>query len=238
MSAILLDGLPTALECDWPLAAATLPRLASWQARPGEVLTVRDDAGGCYRGRLLPDGRGVRLFARIASEVEPRHARCLVQALPDRERMLLIIQKAVELGATRIQPVLTRHGAPLPGAGPGQDKSATWSRVALAAAKQCRRAVIPEVAPPMMLTAFLEANGAAMVHMDLTGEPLLALAPALARAPLAVLVGPEGGWGEGERAALRAAGSRPVTLGVRVLRTETAGIAALAVLAAMDADFT
>lgn len=231
---------PEALEVPLPLAGAWPAGLAAWGARVGELLTVQAPDGRLVRARLLEGEGWVRPFAWLPDGVEPPQARRLLQAVPDRERMLWIIQKAVELGASEVQPVATERANAGPGDGPRQDKSATWGRVARTAARQCRRALIPPVQPVRPLAALLAERPAGERWLMLdwqAGQPLLELVPGLARQPLALLVGPEGGWSAAEQAALQVAGVTAVRLGPRLLRTETAAMAALALLGAGDGEF-
>ncbi|MBF0138541.1 MAG: 16S rRNA (uracil(1498)-N(3))-methyltransferase [Magnetococcus sp. DMHC-1] len=299
-SRIGLEKVPTSLEEVMHLAPGMETVLELWQPRAGDILTVVDPEGGIYRARFLGPGQGVRPFARLPASIEPRHRRRLAQALPDRERMLWIIQKAVELGVTDIQPVLSAHSSTVSGHGshsshnvsapashgshsshnvstpaghgshsprnvtaptshgshplqdksvsaghgshPLQDKSATWPRIIRKAALQCRRAMLPEIFPPIPLAEvpLTMEPGEVLLYMDVSGErqALFTLAPTLATRPLTLLAGPEGGWSDPERDLLQTAGGIAISLGSRLLRTETAGMAALAVLASAEGTFT
>ncbi|MBF0323328.1 MAG: RNA methyltransferase, partial [Magnetococcales bacterium] len=149
----------------------------------------------------------------------------------------------VELGVTDIQPVVSERSSATSG-GPShhQDKANTWVRVVRKAAIQCRRAILPELLPPTPLAGMADTllPNEALLCMDVVGkrQPLFALAPALVNRPLTLLVGPEGGWSDQERKYIQSFGGIVVSVGSRVLRTETAGMAALAVLAAADGTFT
>lgn len=236
-----LNNTPTALEEDLSLTADSLPLLHQWQARVGSVVTVVAPQGGYFRGRLLDDRGGIRLFQKLPAGMEPLAPRRLCQALPDKERMSWIIQKAVELGVTAIQPLITQQCAwfAKPNGGrPSQDKSASWQKVAREAAVQCRRALLPQVHPPLLLADLLAtvAAPAIMITLETMGNPppLVTLAPQLARQSLTILVGPEGGFTEEERHLMQQAGAVALSLGGRILRTETATLTALALLAAWD----
>ncbi|NGZ29086.1 MAG: RsmE family RNA methyltransferase, partial [Magnetococcales bacterium] len=149
---LCLTDPPTGLEQAACLTPDSLPRLAQWQARVGSLLTVFDGQGGYYRGRLLDEAGNIHLFQRLPAGVEPLAPRLLWQAIPDKERMLWIIQKAVELGVGEIQPVMTQHSNHQPrpqGGKPSQDKSTIWAKTALEAARQCRRAILPPIHPPL-----------------------------------------------------------------------------------------
>lgn len=230
MSRIRLACPPEALERSTPLADDAEAALAAWQARVGEIFTVVSPCGRFYRARLLPGAREVRPFEEISPAVEPPAGRVLLQSLPERERMLWIIQKAVELGATGIQPLLPMGGE---GHGPRQDKSSIWDKVAREAARQCRRAMVPPVhAPRLLAEALPSIRDEALLLLDV-GEgrvPLARLVHGLARVPVHLLVGHEGGWHPEERRAALEAGAVRIGVGARILRTETAALAALALL--------
>ncbi|SET26660.1 16S rRNA (uracil1498-N3)-methyltransferase [[Clostridium] aminophilum] len=160
----------------------------------------------------------------------------LYQGLPKSDKMELIIQKAVELGAYRIVPVLTKNTVVKLDAKKAESKVKRWNAIALAAAKQSKRSVIPEVAPVISFGQALEevkgfdlklipyenADG-----MAKTRELLGKAAPGQ---DIAVFIGPEGGFDPGEIEKAQDAGTEPVTLGKRILRTETAGLCILSAL--------
>ena len=160
----------------------------------------------------------------------------LYQGLPKSDKMELIIQKAVELGAYRIVPVSTKNTVVKLDAKKAESKVKRWNAIALAAAKQSKRSVIPEVAPVISFGQALEevkgfdlklipyenADG-----MAKTREFLGKVAPGQ---DIAVFIGPEGGFDPGEIEKAKDAGTEPVTLGKRILRTETAGLCILSAL--------
>jgi 16S rRNA (uracil1498-N3)-methyltransferase len=136
--------------------------------------------------------------------------------------MDLVVEKATEVGATRIVPLLTERGLVLP----RDAKVGRWRRVAEAAARQSLRLRVPEVAEPV---GFPEAIGEAgtggvLLHNDLELEPL----EAVIRAPASLFVGPEGGWSEEELRSAEEAGLALAQLGPYRLRSETAGVVAAA----------
>lgn len=234
MSRIRLAHAPSELEKAVPLAEDAPRALEVWHARVGEILTVCSPDGRYYRARLLPGAGEVRPFEALPPTVEPRCQRRLCQAMPEKERMLWIIQKAVELGVTEIQPL--RAGAPEEHE-PRQDKSATWEKVAREAARQCRRAIIPRVGSPIDLeTCLIRARGEGMGWLD-PGDDGVSMATASLQwgdRDITLLVGHEGGWRPEERRRMQEAGALRIHLGARVLRTETAALAALAVLEALE----
>jgi 16S rRNA (uracil1498-N3)-methyltransferase len=146
----------------------------------------------------------------------------LYQAVPKGGRMDLVVEKATEVGATRIVPLLTERGL----VRPRDAKIGRWRRVAEAAARQSLRMVVPEVAQPVSFSeAVREAGGEGVL---LHNEPDLAPLEALVSAPASLFVGPEGGWSEEELQAAEEAGLALAQLGPYRLRSETAGVVAAA----------
>ena len=230
----LPDGGEVALPDDLAHHALRVLRL-----RDGEPLVLFDGEGGEVEARLAVRGKAgfAVLGERRPFDRESPLRVVLVQALAAGDKMDWVVQKAVELGAAAIQPVQAERSV-LRLAGERADKRrAHWQQVAVSACEQSGRNRIPEVAPIQPLLQWLAAarGQAAWVLAPGGGDGL----PAGERPEgvVHVLVGPEGGWTEGELAACDAAGVRRMTLGPRVLRTETAGLAALAVLQARWGDF-
>ena len=191
----------------------------------GDELTVCDTKGRDYDCMIEEIGAGeVRL-------------KVLYQAMPKADKMETIIQKAVELGAASITPVMTRRCVSRPDAKSMDKKLVRYNRIALEAAKQCGRGVVPPVLPLLELPQALE-------QMQRTGCSILfyenATAPAkqvIAKAresgkelEIAVLIGAEGGFDEDEVALAREHGCHILSLGKRILRCETAPLAALTIL--------
>jgi 16S rRNA (uracil1498-N3)-methyltransferase len=216
--------------------------------RAGAALTLFDGRGGEYAAELAEgDGRSVqvRVGAHAALERESPLATTLLQGVARGERMDLIVQKATELGVTRIVPVLAeRSVVQLAGERLAQ-RTAHWQEVAIAACEQCGRNRVPEVQPALRLRDACGAapeQGARKWLLDPGGTVALTQAArtlAAAGSPQAcvLLVGPEGGLSEAEVVVARELGFAPVTLGPRVLRTESAALVALSVLQALAGDF-
>ncbi|MDI6869947.1 MAG: 16S rRNA (uracil(1498)-N(3))-methyltransferase [Bacillota bacterium] len=208
----------------------------------GDRIAVLDGSGTEYEAVIEQAGMAAggeeTLRARIVTArsraTEPSLDLILLQGLPKGDRMDLIVQKATELGVSRIIPVLTERSVARPAVGKGEAKAARWQRVAQEAAKQAGRAVVPRVEPPQSLGAALRSlpAGCALI-VPWEGERRRTLAEAvrrLAGGPVAVLIGPEGGLSEAEQAQAAEAGGLAVTLGPRILRTETAGLVTLTCL--------
>ena len=232
------DRLPAGGEVALPEALAH-HALRVLRLRDGEVVVLFDGGGGEVEARLAVRGKAV--FAQLGEartvERESPLRIVLVQALASGDKMDWVVQKAVELGAHAVQPVQAERSV-LRLAGERADKRvAHWQQVAVAACEQCGRNRIPEILPLQPLVHWLGTHRDALNYVLAPGG-----AKGFADEPepkdvVHLLVGPEGGWSEVEIAAFDAAGCRPVRLGPRVLRTETAGLAAVAALQARWGDF-
>lgn len=206
----------------------------------GDELTVCDTKGRDYDCMIEEIGAGevrLKVLSVAPSQSEPDVRVHLYQAMPKADKMETIIQKAVELGAASITPVMTRRCVSRPDAKSMDKKLVRYNRIALEAAKQCGRGVVPPVLPLLELPQALE-------QMQRTGCPILfyenATAPAkqvIAKAresgkelEIAVLIGAEGGFDEDEVALAMERGCHILSLGKRILRCETAPLAALTIL--------
>lgn len=161
----------------------------------------------------------------------------LVQCIARADRMDLIVQKATELGVARIIPVQSRRGVVRLEAAQADSKAAHWRAIAVSACEQCGRNRLPGIEAPRRLTDYLGGLAAGGVRLLL--EPDAPSIPAASEVggEVAVAIGPEGGFDEEELEAFRLAGFHAMRLGPRVLRTETAAIAALAWLQTRYGDF-
>ncbi len=230
-----------------PGARVALPEHTAHHAREvlrlrsGSAIRVFDGLGGEYEAVLDEVSRRTvtaRLTHAVPAAAEsPLHLVLAVSPLKG-DRMELVLQKATELGVTEIWPVVTiRTDA---AARPSLEGSRVerWERVASGAAEQCGRAVVPRVAATMTLDGLLHAPfaGTRSVLLETAGPPLLPTLTHPAAVPLLLLVGPAGGFEPSEASALQAQGFHPVSLGPRILRSETAAIAAVAVAQATWGD--
>ena len=225
------------LEREIRLTAGSELALEAWQARPGEVLTVLAPDQTAYRARLTSVGKNdARCIPFECLRVLPESDLALhvYHALPDKERFELVLQKLTELGATRLVPMQTEHSLSLAERDAPQKKSHRWPEVLLGAARQSRRAMLPELFEVVSFQVALELAGQAELGLMLyEGDTHWSLTEGIGSfqpQSVALLVGPEGGFSEQERDAAQAAGILPVRLGPRILRTETAAIAAAAVV--------
>lgn len=202
--------------------------------RPGDELAVTDGAGSEYRVRFVSVG-SVEASAEILERAEPpRESPLLIvlaQALPKGDRFALVLEKAVELGVGGIIPVVSGRTVP---AGGREQTLARWRRIAESATAQSGRTRLPELHPPRDWEALVGDPGLPELRLLLWERATAGLRESVEgrRAPRSVLVavGPEGGVSDAEAARAVRAGFHAVRLGPRTLRTETAGIAALAAL--------
>lgn len=210
---------------------------------PGDVVRAVDGRGQELTVRLTEVGARTaagEILARAMRRSESPLSLTLVQGLPKADKMDGIIRMATELGVARVVPVITKRTVARAEPERWTARLTRWQRVAREAAKQCGRAVIPEVAAPRALSAWLaEARPAPVLLICLWEEERAGLTDVLPAGPAdraTLVVGPEGGLAETEVAALRTAGALVAGLGPRVLRTETAGPVGLALLQARYGD--
>lgn len=211
--------------------------------RAGAMLTLFNGRGGEYAATLLfaGTGRGARTTVRVGAhsliERESPLQVTLLQGIARGERMDYIIQKATELGVTRIVPLSTgRSVVRLDGAA-GAKRLEHWRGIAIAACEQCGRNRLPQIDAVTEIARVAEVVEGETTRVLLHPEAPVALATATsALRSVALLIGPEGGLAEPEVARARGAGFQLYRLGPRVLRTETAPLAALAVLQLMAGD--
>jgi 16S rRNA (uracil1498-N3)-methyltransferase len=198
--------------------------------QPGEGITLFNGQGGQWQATVLRMGRSdvvVRVTAHDAVEREAARAVTLAIGMPANERMDWLVEKATELGVMRIVPLHTQHGVLRLAGERAQKKQAHWRAVAQAACEQCGRNRVPVIEPVQDLAAFLPQAVGVRAVLSLAEGSVPASEAFAGGAPITVLIGPEGGLSAGEDAQARAAGFAPVTLGARVLRAETAALAAL-----------
>jgi 16S rRNA (uracil1498-N3)-methyltransferase len=198
--------------------------------RPGDEVEVFDGAGGAWTAAL---GQGDELALGPRRDAPPPGARLwLAFALPKGEKGDLVVQKATELGVERLLPFAAARSVVKLDPRRGAERARRWRRIAAEAARQCGRAEVPEVDEPAPLAAVLEATPRdfrRLVFHGAGGERLADLADPRASGHLLV-VGPEGGLEPAEVDRCLAAGARVASLGPRVLRAETAALAAVALL--------
>lgn len=205
----------------------------------GEKLILCDGAGTDYLCELTGT-RERNLLASVLkeqpSETELPVRLVLFQGLPKKDKMELIIQKVVELGAAEVVPVVTKRTIVKTGDGKDEKKLARWRAIAESAAKQSGRGVIPKVAPvctwkeALARMENLEYNLILYENARGMGAVAECLKCAADKKSIGIFVGPEGGFTEEETAAVLKRGAACISLGKRILRTETAGLAMLSML--------
>lgn len=203
---------------------------------PGDAVILCDNLTGEWATRVVEAGkRSVRLEPVEQLRLRERAPDIwLCPALLKKDRFDLVLEKATELGVARIQPIVTRRCV--------ADKLNPERAQAIVteAAEQCARTALPEVAPPTSLDALLDQHGDGRTFYfadEMGGEPA-ARAFAGQSTPAAILLGPEGGFDDSERVRLRSHRAvKPISLGPRILRGETAAIASLALWMAVAGDW-
>jgi 16S rRNA (uracil1498-N3)-methyltransferase len=201
--------------------------------QPGDTLALFDGSGGEFAATVERMGRSevdVQVGARTVIEREASRAVHLAVGMPANERMDWLVEKATELGVASIQPLMTAHGV-LRLAGERADKKrAHWEAIAIAACEQCGRNRVPQIHPVRPLASWLAAPPEEAERFVLSlAEGTRPAREAMAddRSAAWVLSGPEGGLSASEEKEAIARGFAPLTLGRRVLRAETAALAAL-----------
>ena len=209
--------------------------------RTGDALTVFDGRGGEYAAEIATIAKKevtLRLGAHSPTERESPLAVTLIQGLARGDKMDYIIQKATELGVARIIPVATARGIVQLDDERSDRKWQHWRAVAAAACEQCGRNRLPEIVAPCSLEQLWQSATLPSLRLLLAPHAQTGLASALISRPaeLAVLIGPEGGLDPHEESRVAELGFRPTSLGPRVLRTETAGLAVLAAVQSLAGD--
>lgn len=207
--------------------------------KPGEMVRIQDGQGISYTCRILgyEEKEAVLEIQKTeTADTELPSDIWLFQGLPKGDKMDWIVQKAVELGALRIVPFAAGRSVVRLDEKKREKKTARWQAIAKSAAQQCGRAVIPQVSSPVSFSEALDqASGLDVVlipyelekGMRGTAERIGSIRPGQR---IGVFIGPEGGFDAEEIEKAKAMGACPVSLGSRILRTETAGLTALSIL--------
>ena len=236
VAALLAPGNEIALPQS---AAAHLSRVLRLGA--GDACVLFNGDGPDYAAQIVATGkREVRVLVGAVTAInrESPLRLVLLQGIARGEKMDLILQKATELGVSEVRPLSSQRSEVKLDDARAEKRLAHWQSVVVSACEQSGRAVVPPVGAPGSLAAVLDGlpPGGLRLILDPHGElslPTLTWEPA---APVVLAVGPEGGWSPLDRTQLRAAGFQGLRLGPRILRTETAGLAAIAALQARFGD--
>ena len=208
--------------------AATVLRL-----RPGQQVQVFLDGRLMNAEIVSSDARDV--YVRIISALpstEPLLSVTLFQGLPKSDKMDLIVQKATELGVSRVVPLIMERCVSRPDSKDAGRKAERWRKIAREASKQSCRCIVPEITVPVSLRSLSELSGLPEINVVPWEEadsygPLAFRNDHTSVSSLGILIGPEGGIDAEEISLLKSSGFIPITLGKRILRTETAGLAAV-----------
>jgi 16S rRNA (uracil1498-N3)-methyltransferase len=203
--------------------------------RAGDEVAVFDGAGREFRARveqIARDGVVARLVEELAAAAEPAVRVTLAQAALKGEKMDDVVRDATMMGVAAIEPLVTAHTAAHLKEGRAPDR---WRRIAVASAKQCRRAVVPSVGDGIAFSDWIARDRSAVRLLlvepsaSLEGHPPSTLGAARP-ASATIVIGPEGGWSSAEVDSAVAAGYVPITLGRRTLRADAMPTVALGVL--------
>jgi 16S rRNA (uracil1498-N3)-methyltransferase len=235
-------GLAAGTELDLPAqAAAHVARVL--RLRAGDPVSLFNGDGRDYAAELVAAGsRGtrVRILDSHANPSESPLRIVLAQALARGEKMDWIVQKATELGVAEIVPLATARSEVKLDEARARKRLEHWQAVAIGACGQSGRARVPVIAPVQPLQSWLQSLDPNVSTTRLALLPEGEITPRGLDAPagdVALAVGPEGGFDEADVSLLRGTGFRGLALGPRVLRTETAGVAAIAALQALFGDW-
>ncbi len=233
-SMVRLGHVPQ-LDDEIQLSAEALAALSHWHARLGEVLTVVDPEATSYLARITcldPEQATCVPFQRLTKTVESQLRIEVYQSLPDKEHFEVVLQTLTELGVARIVPLESQHSSTLEERDSLQKSFHRWSEVINGASRQCRRAILPEL---LSVHAFTEALACAstaelklMLYESDVSWSFTEGIGSFKPQSIALLIGPEGGFSQDEVEQAQTVGFLPVSLGPRILRTETAAIVATA----------
>jgi 16S rRNA (uracil1498-N3)-methyltransferase len=226
--------LPPGAQLVLPAGAARHVQVLRLQ--PGDTITLFNGEGGEYEATVTRMGRSeveARVVSHTAVEREASRTVHLALGMPANERMDWLVEKASELGAASLQPLLTERSVLRLSGERAEKKRQHWQAIAVAACEQCGRNRVPPVPALQTLPAWLGSalpRQRLLLSLAADSVPLAQQRDRLDDGPVLFLSGPEGGLSPAEEQAARAAGFVPVSLGPRTLRAETAPLAALATL--------
>ena len=208
--------------------------IKSLRMKTGDMLTVCNGRGedfGCVIDGITRDSATLAICYKQASKSEPSVAVSLYQGVPKGDKFEDIIQKCVELGVHDITPVLTKRSVSRPDEKQAARKRERYRKIALEAAQQSGRGIVPEIGEMIDFYSAVKNCGAELkiVFYEGGGAPIKSLVGENIKS-VAVFIGPEGGFEKEELNAVLEAGGKAATLGKRILRTQTAPVAALSAI--------
>lgn len=207
--------------------------------QPGDACVLFNGDGFDYEGSVeTMDRRAgtVRITGRQAASRESPLAVTLIQGIARGDKMDWILQKATELGVTGIIPVQSQRSEVKLSGERAAKRLAHWQEVVISACEQSGRAIVPQVHPPSALQS-LDVNAAHRLLLEPTATAAIRDLGIQAGSGVAIAIGPEGGWSDLDLSQLAALGFRGLRMGPRILRTETAGMAAISALQCLFGDF-
>ena len=209
--------------------------------QPEDVIDLFDGSGMVYQAEIIAMGKknvDVQLRDCKSISIESVLKITLLQSISSSERMDLTIQKSVELGVTKIQPILTERSSQRLQGERAMKKIERWQDIAISACEQCGRTVVPEVSPVTELSEVVEniSSDSLKLLMSLN-QPVGLNEFAFPQDDITLLIGPEGGLSNEEESLAIKHGFTAISLGPRILRTETASLAALAAMQTLWGDF-
>lgn len=233
MPRFFIDYAPKETACIQGADARHISR--SLRMQPGETLILCDSLGTdyhCVIEALEEDAVYLKVLSSQKTEAEPSLKVTLYQGLPKSDKMDWIVQKSVELGVYQIVPVMTMRCVSRPDDRSMYKKVERWQKIAAEAAKQSGRGILPQVKDMISFREALaeaKGKGVSLLFYEGGGERISALVKAEEQ-EVSIFIGPEGGFDLPEVELAKEMGAVPATLGPRILRTETAPLAALAAL--------
>jgi 16S rRNA (uracil1498-N3)-methyltransferase len=232
--------MPLAAGADIDLPAGAARHVQVLRMQPGDTITLfegrQDGVGGEWQATITRMGRSdvqVRVDTHVSADRENARPVHLLAGITANERMDWLVEKATELGVTSITPLLAERSVLKLKGERGDKKRAHWQAVAVAACEQCGRNRVPVIHEAVTLAQWQQKNTAAdgslraVLSLADGTQPLQKVLGGAADQAVVFLSGPEGGLTAAEEALARSSGFAPVTLGARVLRAETAPLAAL-----------
>jgi len=239
----LFSPAPLRPDCRFTLDAGQTRYLTrALRLRAGQKLTVFDGSGGEYLAEIVRIGtRGadIQTGALLGASTESPLQIRLLQGLSKGDRMDTVVQKATELGVQRISPLLTDHSVVKIDGQRATRRREHWQKIAQSACEQCGRNIVPVIDEASSLNHWFDQNrddpGTRLIFRPEAATPLSSVGRPTA--VLTILIGPEGGFSRAEYECAAAAGFSEVSLGPRVLRTETATIAAVSAAQTLWGDY-
>jgi len=227
-----VDSLPCEQTLSDPFVVEHLTRVLRFK-QGDECLLIDSQRQQAYRAEYLDDSVRIRLVEKLELPKSSAPEIILGAVILKEQKWDWLLQKATELGVSQIIPLMSQHGVVEITSQKAAAKHNRWQEIVRSAAQQSEQSLLPEVQSPKALTAWLNTVPDALKLLLLErGNDRQTLKQALSdrSQPVLLLVGPEGGWHIAEIEQLIAAGFKPVSLGDRILRSETAAIAAISMV--------